>query len=199
MRQGNLGTRYVKTVDVFDLDPRTKKVEKIMKARTLFPLLILLVLPCLGAESPEQRLRFETNGFSIAPLEGGSDSPGVVLQMHLRSDGGLAPNVNVVIQPYQGPLKPYVNLSKRQFKKAKWAVLHEEITETSATWEYAGIWQRRDVHFYARALLGDGKVYLITGSAPASQWKSVGPKIAACVDSFKIDKTKPKAGAAPKK
>jgi hypothetical protein len=159
-----------------------------MKRLVSLVLVSIFVLPCVAAE-PTPRLHFQAGGFSIAPLEGKSDTTAVqALMMFLPVSDAFAPNVNVQIQPYKGTIKEYAELSKGQFKAGNFTVLKEEFSPTSVVWEYSGALQNRKLHWYARAELGDGKVYLVTATATETQWETVSAKLKACVQSFKTEK-----------
>jgi len=156
------------------------------------PSLAFVILLCilLGAAGEGDRLFFPQNNFSIAPLEAKfAGETYQVLVMFLPSSGGFAPNVNVQVQPFPGTIKEYVDLSRRQFQAVGITVLSEQITQTSAIWEYSGSLEDRKLHWYARAeRAGEGKVYLITATAAEPQWNTHAAKLKTCVDSFRLEK-----------
>ena len=159
-----------------------------MKELISFYLIIAFGLPIPALNAKDARLHFKENGFSIVPLEGKTDTAIYQsLMMFLPPSEGFAPNVNVQVQPYEGSMKEYVNLSKHQFKTAKLTVLNETITEKSVVFEYSGLFQDRELHWYAKAELKEGKIYLVTATAIESQWKTVATKLKTCVNSFKLD------------
>lgn len=126
-------------------------------------------------------------GFQIEALDAKSgDSAVSALMMFLPPSDGFAPNINIQIQPYAGTIKEYVALSKGQFEQMKWKLISEKENGANA-WvaEYAGTMQDKDLHFYARALLKEGKIYLATATAKESQWATVGPTLRERVNSFK--------------
>ena len=152
----------------------------------------ICAISCL-AVAAESRLQFPVNGFSIAPLEGTSDAgpyQGVI--MMLPPSEGFAPNVNVQIQPYQGTLKEFAEISDKQFKDVGLTIAKEEATATTITWEYTGTYQGHPMHWYSKAIQGKGRIYLVTATALESQWESVSGKLKDCVNSFKLE-----AGNAP--
>lgn len=156
-----------------------------MKNTIALLLLAAFALPFSAGEEPEARLHFQANGFSIAPLEGTTDAALYqAVTMFLPASEAFAPNVNVQIQPYNGSIKEYADLSRQQFKSSKLSVVSEKTSQTSVVWEYSGTLQGRSLHLYAKAELGKGKVYLVTATATESQWKTVAAKLKACVDSF---------------
>ncbi|MBW2117694.1 MAG: hypothetical protein JRH09_07210 [Deltaproteobacteria bacterium] len=160
-----------------------------MKKTILLLLLALFTLACVAAEESEARLHFNVNGFSIAPLEGTTDAASYqAVMMFLPASKAFAPNVGVMIQPYNGTINEYADLSKQQFKGLKFTVLSEKITQASVVWEYSGMLKGRNLHWYAKAELGEGKVYLVTATATEYQWKTLAAKLKACVNSFKQEK-----------
>ena len=78
-------------------------------------------------------------------------------------------------------------MNTRQFKTMGLAILSEKSRPTSVTWEYSGTLQGRQLHFYAKAEQGEGKVYLVTATATEPQWKTLGAKLKACVESFALE------------
>ncbi len=109
--------------------------------------------------------------------------------MVLPASGGFAANVNVQIQPYPGALDGYISLSQGQFRQAGLTVLNQR-KEGPSEWvvEYAGQMAGRSLHWYARAKLKPGKIYLATATASKEQWPSVSAKLKTCVDSLEVTK-----------
>lgn len=164
-----------------------------MKTLSSFALVLLFCILLGAAKDADRRFYFQQNGFSIAPLEGKfAGETYQVLVMLLPASGGFAPNVNVQVQPFQGTIKEYVDLSRRQFQALNMTVLSEQVTENSILWEYSGSLENRKLHWYARAERADGgKVYLITAAASEPQWNTLAAKLKACVDSFRLEKNAP--------
>ena len=155
-----------------------------MRRQGLGVVLFLLSLPVWALPDP---LRFPGHGFTIAPLEAPSDTDNVqALIMMLPPTQGFAPNVNVQVQLYAGTMADYSSLSDSQFKTLKFSVRKRSMTEESVFWEYTGRAAGGKMHWYARAFLGDGRVYLVTATALESQWGEVGDPLKACVDSFRL-------------
>ncbi len=128
-------------------------------------------------------------GFQIDALDAAPDAsaPATALEMFLTPTEGFAPNINVQIQPYTGTIKEYATLSKGQFDELKWKVISEkEIGDNEWNLEYTGTMQAGDLHFYARAISKNGKVYLATATAKESQWPTLGETLRQHIDSFKI-------------
>jgi photosystem II reaction center protein PsbP len=128
-------------------------------------------------------------GFQIDVLDAAPDAsnPTTVLQTLLPATEGFAPNIIVQIQPYTGTIKDYVTLSRRQFEQMKWNVISDQQSgDNEWSVEYTGSLQGADLHFYARAVSTNGKVYLVTATAKESQWTTVSDTLRKHVDSFKL-------------
>ena len=128
-------------------------------------------------------------GFKLDLLDSAPGSGnGTALMTFLPSSEGFAPNINVVIQTYAGSIQDYITLSKGQFDQLKANVLNEKLNGDSE-WqvEYKATMQNNDLHFYARAISKNGKIYLVTGTTKESQWNTFGATIRQHVDSFSLE------------
>ena len=128
-------------------------------------------------------------GFSIEALDAppSTTTATTALMTFLPVSDGFAPNVNVNIQPYPGSMASYVTMSKDQFKQMNWTVVAEKQNgENEWIVEYTGPMQGNELHFYARAVANNGKVYLVTASSKETQWSSVSSLLRKAVDAFKI-------------
>jgi hypothetical protein len=137
--------------------------------------------------SPADTIELPLYGFQIDPLDAppNQSGPTTVIQTFLPATEGFAPNIIVQIQPYAGTMKDYAELSKKQFEQMKWKVLSDQQpNDKEWTVEYTGTLQDTDLHFYARAVASDGKVYLITATARDSQWPTVGDTLRKHLESF---------------
>lgn len=126
-------------------------------------------------------------GFSIGALDAqpSTTTATTALMTFLPVSDGFAPNVNVNIQPYLGSMATYVAMSKDQFKQMNWTVVTEKQNgENEWIVEYSGPMQGNDLHFYARAIANNEKVYLVTATAKETQWSSVSALLRKAVDSF---------------
>ena len=138
-----------------------------------------------GAASIELPLYgFEIDALDAAP---GASSPTTVIQTFLPATEGFAPNIIVQIQPYTETIKDYATLSKSQFEQMKWKVIADQQPNDNE-WhvEYTGSFEGSDLHFYARAVFTNEKVYLITATAKESQWTTVSDTLQKHVESFKL-------------
>lgn len=108
--------------------------------------------------------------------------------MMLPPIDGFSGNANVQIQPFAGTLAEYVGLSQDQFKTMKLTVLAQRTLNRSvAIFEYSGQLQGRSLHWYSRAELFEGKIYLATATALETQWTQESTRLKACIDSLRCE------------
>jgi len=153
-------------------------------------LLVCLTSAVFISGAPVDKLHFRLMGFSISPLE---SDPGnntyQALTMYLPSSEGFSPNVGVQTQPFEGSVKAYAALSEKQFQQMNIKLLKEkEVGTNQLVVEYAGALQSHSLHWYARAVLKNGRAYLVTATSTERQWSSMGAKLENCVDSFELEK-----------
>lgn len=139
-------------------------------------------------------------GFKMDLLDAAapSNTQTQAIMSFLPSKEGFSPNVSVIIQPYSGTIKDYISLSKSQFEQMKWSIISEKVVSDSE-WicEYSGSMQQTSLHWYVRAILESGKVYLVTATSSESSWKEVAPTLKRSVDSFHLKKTEQDAASNP--
>jgi hypothetical protein len=147
---------------------------------------ILAVVVTAQTGKKADPLKFPKCGFAIAPLDEVGEGSVQALMMFMPASDGFAPNVNVQIQEFAGTMEDYRTLSVKQFAEMKLKVISDQLAEGVFTTEYSGTMQGHALHFCAKAIGRNGKVYLATGTAPEGQWKAVGAKLKACVDSLNL-------------
>jgi hypothetical protein len=131
---------------------------------------------------------FPQYGFQIDTLDGTvGKEPIQAVMMFLPVTESFAPNVNVQIQPYGSTMKDYIALSKKQFEEMKLKFISEhQVSNNEWTIEYSGQMQNLPLHWYARALLNNQKIYLVTATATDTQWPKVSHQLRENVNSFKV-------------
>ena len=152
-------------------------------------LLAALVAVSAQAEESSERLQLPDQGFSIEPIEGParvvSTNPLVVA---LPPADGFAPNLNVQLQPFGGPMVQYVAATHSQLLAAGLEWQEEPVLDGSeATFEYAGVLEGRELRWYARAIQRDNLVYLVTATVPRGEWEALGARMRRAVDSFRLE------------
>jgi len=133
---------------------------------------------------------FPKYGFSIELLDEtpSMQAPTSAVITFLPPTSDFAPNINVVIQPYDKDIKAYAELSKGQFRQLGWEIISEDLVSPSEwVFEYRGEMNGNKLHFYARAISDGKKVYLATATAKRAQWDAVKTKLIKHVQSLKLD------------
>ena len=182
VRKARLGRENAASVISDHLDLSIMK--NITRAICVAAFVSLAVCSKSGATTVELPLY----GFQIDALDAAPDAsnPTTVIQTFLPVTEGFAPNIIVQIQPYAGTIKDYATISKNQFEEMKWKVVSDQQSgDNEWNVEYTGALQGADLHFYARAVSTNGKVYLITATAKESQWATVSDTLHKHVESFK--------------
>jgi hypothetical protein len=171
-----------------------------MKNATKALVVAALFSLAISSRSGAATIELPLYGFQIDALDAAPDaaSPTTVIQTFLPATDGFAPNINVQIQPYTETIKDYATTSKSQFEQMKWKVVSDQQPNDSE-WnvEYTGSFHGSDLHFYARAVSANGKVYLITATAKDSQWATVGDTLLKHIQSFKLTPPAPGTQGAP--
>jgi len=111
------------------------------------------------------------------------------LAMCLPAKDGFAPNVNLQIQPFAGSLQEYNDLSVRQFKDAHLKVLENQTLGSEIDMEYAGDFRGNSLHWYARAIKQDQKIFLLTATALEKSWAADSGPLLESIRSFKLTKS----------
>lgn len=139
-----------------------------------------------GVAQADEPLVFAEHGFSIRPLKGKSAAATQqVLTMTMPASEGFAPNVNVQVQPFDGTLDDYMKISREQFKAMGIKMVQEKREGKAIILEYTGTMKGMPLHWYARAVQAQGKIFLTTATAAESQWAGVAAQLKECVASFK--------------
>lgn len=156
--------------------------------KMIFPLCLLICTFGLHSAVAAERLIFKKAGFSIDLLDTDpKDASAQVVVMSMPPEEGFASNVNVQIQAYEGSLDDYLDLSKQQFLTMNLKLLTERKSDDStATLEYSGTLHGKELHWYARIMRSDGRIYLATATALESRWKQHAAELKACVDSLRL-------------
>ena len=156
-----------------------------MKIKIIFALLASLFTTCINAGT----LVFEQSGYSIQSLDSPPPLAGVQpLQMLLPAVNGFSANVNVQIQPYNGTLSQYKDISDSQFKQYGFKPILSKINSNNVTFEYTGAMSGKNLHWYSKAYKKGDFIYLVTATEQESNWEKTKNKLMSVVDSFKLNK-----------
>jgi hypothetical protein len=150
---------------------------------------VILALCASAAVSGETAITFSEYGFSIKPpVENKWTGSGVVATFMLPPVAGFSDNVNVMVQEFAGTLADYDQLTKKQFEQNAVTLVASQQAKEVLIYEYAGKFQGRALHWYSRAYLKDGKVYLITATCVEERWEKNKVLLIESVDSFALKK-----------
>jgi hypothetical protein len=158
------------------------------RMKMIFSLCLLFCIFDLHSSVAAERLVFKKAGFSIDLLDTDlKDASAQVIVMSMPPEEGFASNVNVQVQSYEGSLDDYLNLSKQQFLTMSLKVLTERKSDNSTvTLEYSGTLHGKELHWYAKIMRSDSRIYLATATALESKWKQHAAELKACVDSLRL-------------
>ena len=132
-------------------------------------------------------LDFPEAGFSINSIDAApAIAGGKPLHMYLPPLNGYSANVSVLIQPYPGTMKQYLELTKSQFIQLGLSVVTSKSLGETMILEYAGTMQGKEFHFYAKAIKTENFVYLVTATDSKQNWSSNKAQLISAVDSFKL-------------
>jgi len=160
-----------------------------MHSQLLPPSLIacLLLSLCFGPQCLANKLVFKDTGFEInalqAPPHGNGSQP---LTMLLPGEHGFSANVNVQIQTFEGTLLEYQSLSELQFKQMNIEVISANIEKGILQYEYKGLYDQKNLHWYAKAIKSGPYVYLATATSLEVNWLQNKFELQKAVDSFKL-------------
>ena len=163
--------------------------------------LLVIWLPFVATADPSE-LQFDgftINGEGFEQKDVGNImGQNIKAFLHLAPSEAFAPNVNVIVQDFDGSVADYISLTKKEFDAASLKVLNEHTSGSEWFVEYSGIGPGtgRELHFYARAIQSGAKIYLATATATPNQWKQYSSKLTQCVDSVALTTTQPQQGTA---
>ncbi len=164
------------------------------------PSATLLILTLLAATSPVPsttpppvKLEFPLAGYRINALDSArKDYFDITMYLPVpkNSFNEYSFNVDINSVPLEGgwSLPSKAKETRSYFTQSGNAILLDR--ETSPTeWVFEVTTMGRDKagpkeHLYERMIYANGRSYFIAATAPDAQWKDVGPKMKACVDSF---------------
>jgi hypothetical protein len=162
-------------------------------------IVVLVVLAILLVNRGEHRLadaepsKYVDNvyHFSISPPDF-PEAKGVCIVAAFTgaTEGGFAPNVNVLTQPNSMSPDDYMDVTKTQVEQRQGKIDSSKSIQVSnhdaRLIEYEMASGGRSLHFLSLAVFLDGKVDLVTCTAPAAKFEANRERFQKCVDSFKL-------------
>ncbi|MCG3138387.1 MAG: hypothetical protein HJJLKODD_02250 [Phycisphaerae bacterium] len=103
---------------------------------------------------------------------------------------GFCPNMHVMIQAQTVTADQYAQLTRDEFKTAKFSINSERTFKVSGRdallWDYQGVQDSIDLRFLALAVIDTDKVYLLTAAAPPTEYPKYEAEFKACLESFQL-------------
>ena len=151
--------------------------------------IVFMLTLSLSAFCLSNKLVFNDTGFEIdalqAPPHGNGSQP---LTMLLPAEQGFSANVNVQVQAFDGSLSEYQTLSEQQFEQMNIKVIRASIENNVLQYEYKGLYDEKQLHWYAKAIKRDGFVYLATATSLEINWPQNRFELMKTVDSLKLNR-----------
>jgi len=144
--------------------------------------IFLITIKCTGENTHTNDI------FSITPPKIGRSDEGIVLYFYSPNGGKLVPNVNVLIQTFDGTMEDNVLNSRDQIKALKLKTIKMSIETNQAFIEYSGNLENNKMHFYQKCVKNGTKFYIITATSPEADWDSKKSELINSVNSFKLNK-----------
>lgn len=152
-------------------------------------LILIFILSVITINSQCNGESIHTNDiFSITPPKIGRSDEGIVLLFYSPNGGKLVPNVNVLIQTFDGTMEDNVLKSRDQIKALKLKTIKMSIETNHAFIEYSGNLENNQLHFYQKCVKNGNKFYIITATSLESDWDSKKSELINSVNSFKLNK-----------
>jgi hypothetical protein len=187
-----------------------------MRTSLVFIFSLTATLSALAADvAPQQvaapvglsaQVTFPNYGFTISPLDGGTAEPlSPALQMYLpaaalpsNTNLSFSPNVYVQVIPYLGTMQDYVNEATAKMQ-ADGYIIRAQISLNANEWnlEYIAVLNGLAMHWFAKAVYSDHRVYYAAGGTPDEMWAMYGDKLKSCVNSLQITGTAPQLKVVP--
>lgn len=111
---------------------------------------------------------------------------GQVFQYFLPAADGFAASVNLQIQPFDGDMSDYIELSEDQFEQMNFNVLTAERSGDEILYEYTGNLHGADFHWYSRVLKVNSLFYVVTATALEERWDVERDQLIDSVHSFAL-------------
>ena len=153
--------------------------------RLMTPILILLALST-GAFAADKYVNTELGFEMVVPAAGNVSGIYQHCMFYLPTVNGFSANVNLQVQEFAGTLEEYKAASEQQFKQAGIIIVRSALAGGSLSIEYKGTMQNLALHWFARALKKENRMYLITATALETRWSIDSPGLVQSVNSFRL-------------
>ncbi|MCC5880168.1 MAG: hypothetical protein JJU03_09790 [Idiomarina sp.] len=128
------------------------------------------------------------NDFSITPPDYPREVGGQIFQYFLPAADGFAANVNMQIQPFEGDLDAYANISEQQFEQLGFEVVDVSRGDNELLYEYRGEMQGTMFHWYSRVIRDGIYYYVVTATSLDQRWETERDQLTESVHSFSLNR-----------
>jgi hypothetical protein len=153
-----------------------------MKSILIFTLSVLIInLECYSDS-------IHTNDtFSIIPPKLTQSDDGLVVSFVSPNGGKFAPNINVLIQTFDGTLEEYYEKSRDQVKALKFQTVKFTFENNHGYAEYIGKLENNQLHFFQKYVKNGKKIFVVTATSLEIDWENKKTELINSVNSFKLN------------
>lgn len=149
---------------------------------TLIISVLIINLKCYGESIHTNEI------FSIKPPTLRQSDEGLALVFYSPSGGKFSPNVNVLIQSFDGTMEEYYEKSRDQIKALKFQTIKSSFENNQAYFEYIGKLENNQMHFYQKYVKNGKKFYVVTATILEIDWENKKTELIKSVNSFNLNK-----------
>lgn len=113
---------------------------------------------------------------------------GQIFQYFLPAVDGFAANVNMQIQPFDGDLDAYAQISEEQFEQLDFEVIDINRGDDELLYEYRGTMQGTMFHWYSRVIREGNYYYVVTATSLDERWETERDQLIEAVHSFALNR-----------
>ena len=113
---------------------------------------------------------------------------GQIFQYFLPAVDGFAANVNMQIQPFDGDLDAYAQISEEQFTQLDFEVIDISRGDNELVYEYRGAMQGTMFHWYSRVVREGNYYYVVTATSLEERWETERDQLINSVHSFALNR-----------
>lgn len=127
-----------------------------------------------------------SSDFEFSPPNFPREVGGQVFQYFLPAAEGFAANVNMQIQPFEGSLQEYAEISQAQFEQLGFEVLDFNQGENEILYQYRGEMQGTLYRWYSRVIRDGNYYYVVTATSLDERWETEQEQLVESVHSFTL-------------
>lgn len=130
----------------------------------------------------------QSSDYSFTPPDVPREVGGQVFQYFLPAVDGFAANINLQIQPFEGDMQSYMDISEAQFQQLGFEVIDVSQSPDELIYQYQGSMQGGGYRWYSRVLKDGNYYYVLTATALAERWDTERDQLIDAVHSFQLNR-----------